>query len=179
VPVALLQKASLIHDFPLAFWLLDRRSLRLFLLSTRESIRTRLLQPQSKPLARRICWRCSQYLEPGPGVTSGWAVRGKSLSVSRYWEKPQLSISRWCDRRRSSRGVLCSCFWKSDGAPPHSTFLPLSFLAPPRVCRAGASPAGARRRERLPYNVWVVSVRFGCSGRGSGTVGKTLKECFV
>ena len=31
---------------------------------------------------------------------------GKSLSVSRYWEKPQLCISRWCDRRRSSPGLF-------------------------------------------------------------------------
>src|SRR5207247_4752428 len=48
-----------------------------------------------------FCWRFFQFLEPGPGATLEWVVRGKSLSVSRYWEKPQLSISRCLDRRRS------------------------------------------------------------------------------
>ena len=174
VPVALLQKASLIHDFPARILAaLDRRSLRLFLLSARESIRTRLLQPQTKTTGS------ANFVG---AVSSFWNLdlvqpRNGRCVANR-------SRSRVIGRNRSSlfhvgatvavhrRGVLHSCFWKSDRAPHHSTFLPLSFLAPPRVCRAGASPAGARKPERLPYNVWIVSVRFGCSGRGSGPLEK-------
>src|SRR5258706_62379 len=52
-------------------------------------------------------WRYSPFLGRGRGAISGSAARGKSLSVSRYWEKLRRSISRWCDlpllsRERSS-----------------------------------------------------------------------------
>jgi len=105
VPVALLEKASLVHDFPARILAaLIAGACVYFFFQLAKAFGPDYSSLKAKPLGRRIYSRCSQYLELGPGVTSAWAVRGKSLSVSRYWEKPQLSISRWCDRRRSSPG---------------------------------------------------------------------------
>ena len=106
LPVALLQKASLIHDFPariLAALIAGACVYFFFQLAKAFGPDYSSLKPKPTRLGE-FCWRCFQYLERGHGVTLGWAVRGKSLLVSRYWEKPQLSISRWCDRRRSSLG---------------------------------------------------------------------------
>ena len=85
LPVALLQKASLIQN------------------SQKHSD---LSTPASSPNHSRVgfCWRCFQFLERGPGAISEWAAPGKSLSVWRYWEKPQLCISRWCAPRLLSPG---------------------------------------------------------------------------
>ena len=127
-PVALLQKASLIHDFPARILAaLIAGGLRLFLLSSsrKHSDLTIPASNRNRWLAE-FSWRCFQFSERGPGATSEWAARGKSLLVSRYWEKPQLSISRWCDRRRSSLGhssLLLLEIGPSCCSPHLSTFI--------------------------------------------------------
>ena len=149
VPVALLQKASLIHDFPGAHsGRVDCRSLRVFLLSARESIRTRLLQPQSETTGS------ANFVGAFPSI---W-----NLDLVQPWNgRCVANRSRSCGigRNRSSlfhvgatvafhrRGFFRACCWKSDRVAHHSTFLPLSFLAPPCLqgrrlaCRSTATGA--------------------------------------
>src|SRR5438552_6640531 len=70
-------------------------------------------------------WRYSPFLGRGRGATSGSAAPGKSLSVSRYWEKLRRSISPWCDHLRSSQER--SSRWLLAIAPSYSSRYPFIF----------------------------------------------------
>src|SRR3954465_3982386 len=139
LPVALLQKASLIHDFPARILgALIAGACVYFFFNSRKHLDPTIPPSNQNDSLGEFCLRCSRYLEPGPGVTSGWAVPGKSLLASRYWAKPQLSILRWCDRRPSSRGrssLLLSEIGPSLSSQPLSSFI-----------FSGAAPCLQRRR---------------------------------
>ena len=174
VPVALLQKASLIHNFParvLAGLIAGACVYFFFQLAKAFGPDYSSLKP--KPLVRRILlalfpvfgtWTwCNLGMGGAWQIALGLAVLGETAALYFTLVRPSPFIAG---------AFFALAVGNRTEAAHHGTFLPLSFLAPPRVCRAGASPAGARQPERLPSNVWIVSVKFGCSGRGSGPLEK-------
>ncbi len=95
VPLVLLQKASLIHDFPAGILAaLIAGAFVIFFFQLTKAFGPDYSNLKPKPLARQFYWRCFQFSEPGRGAILDSAVLGKSLLVSRISEKPQLSILR-------------------------------------------------------------------------------------
>ena len=178
VPVALLQKASLIHDFPARILAASSPGACVyFFFQLAKAFGPDYSSRKPKPLARRILlalfpvfgtWTwCNLGMGGAWQIALGLALLGETAALYFTLVRPSPFIAR---------GVLHSCFWKSDRAPPYSTFLPLSFLAPARVCRGGASPAGARQPERLPYNVWIVSSSGSDAPDGAAVLWKNFKR---
>lgn len=126
VPIALLQKARLIHDFPgRVLAALIAGSCVYFFFQLAKAFGADYSKLERTSLVRRILLPCSPFLGRGRGVISGSAERGKSLSVSRYWEKLRRSISRWCDRRLLSRERFSR--WLLAIAPSCSSRYPFIF----------------------------------------------------
>ena len=174
LPVALLQKASLIQDFPariLAALIAGACVYFFFQLAKAFGPDYSSLKP--KRLTRRILlalfpvfgtWTwCNLGMGGAWQIALGLALLGETAALYFTLVRPSPFIAgAFFTLAFGNRTELLI-------TAPFFLYFFWRRLAP---VAAGGSAAGARKRERLPYNVWIVNVRFRCFGGSSAPLEK-------
>jgi len=117
---------------------------------------TRASKPKHRPA--NFGWAFQFLGNVGHGATLGMGGAWQIVLVSVIGEKPQLSISRWCDRRRSSLAFFALAGWKP---PPPELLMTAPFYLYLFSRRSNENAAGQSRttriKQRLRVNAPVVS----------------------